>query len=64
MAVLLAPVGGYYTIGPEEARDVAEKLGALVVIPMHYKTEDIGFPAEELAGQFGADRRSCAAVQR
>jgi len=44
--VLLAPVGGYYTIGPEEARDVAEKLGARVVIPMHYKTEDIGFPIQ------------------
>lgn len=44
--VLLAPVGGYYTIGPEEARDVAEKLGARIVIPMHYKTEDIGFPIQ------------------
>ncbi len=44
--VLLAPVGGYYTIGPEEARDVAEKLGARIVIPMHYKTEDLGFPIQ------------------
>jgi L-ascorbate metabolism protein UlaG (beta-lactamase superfamily) len=44
--VLLAPVGGYYTIGPEEARDVAEQLGARIVIPMHYKTEDLGFPIQ------------------
>jgi L-ascorbate metabolism protein UlaG (beta-lactamase superfamily) len=44
--VLMAPVGGYYTIGPEEARDVAERLGAKVIIPMHYKTEALGFPIQ------------------
>ncbi len=44
--VLLAPVGGYYTIGPEEAREVAAKLQARLIIPMHYKTEDIGFPIQ------------------
>jgi len=42
--VLLAPIGGYFTIGAEEAWEVAEKLNARVVIPMHYKTEKIGFP--------------------
>ncbi len=42
--VLLAPVGGYYTIGPEEAKRVAESLGAKIIIPMHYKTEALGFP--------------------
>lgn len=44
--VLLAPVGGYYTIGPEEAKKVAEQLGARVIIPMHYKTDAIGFPIQ------------------
>lgn len=44
--VLLAPVGGYYTIGPEEAKEVAERLGAKVIIPMHYKTEALGFPIQ------------------
>jgi len=44
--VLLAPVGGYYTIGPEEARRVAEQLDARVIIPMHYKTDAIGFPIQ------------------
>jgi L-ascorbate metabolism protein UlaG (beta-lactamase superfamily) len=44
--VLLAPVGGYYTIGPEEAKQVAEALGAKVIIPMHYKTEALGFPIQ------------------
>lgn len=44
--VLLAPVGGYYTIGPEEAKAVAEQLGARVIIPMHYKTDALGFPIQ------------------
>jgi L-ascorbate metabolism protein UlaG (beta-lactamase superfamily) len=42
--VLLAPVGGHFTIGPEDAKRVAERLGAKVVIPMHYKTDLLGFP--------------------
>jgi len=42
--VLFAPVGGHFTIGPEEAKRVAERLGARVVIPMHYKTDVLGFP--------------------
>jgi L-ascorbate metabolism protein UlaG (beta-lactamase superfamily) len=44
--VLLAPVGGYYTIGPEEARAVAQRLGAKVIIPMHFKTDALGFPIQ------------------
>lgn len=44
--VLLAPVGGYYTIGPEEAKRVAETLGASIIIPMHYKTDALGFPIQ------------------
>lgn len=42
--VLFAPVGGHFTIGPEDAKRVAERLGAKVVIPMHYKTDVLGFP--------------------
>jgi L-ascorbate metabolism protein UlaG (beta-lactamase superfamily) len=44
--VLLAPVGGYYTIGPEEAKRTAEALGAKIIIPMHYKTDVLGFPIQ------------------
>jgi L-ascorbate metabolism protein UlaG (beta-lactamase superfamily) len=44
--VLFAPVGGYYTIGPEEAKKTAEALGARVIIPMHYKTDALGFPIQ------------------
>jgi L-ascorbate metabolism protein UlaG (beta-lactamase superfamily) len=44
--VLMAPVGGYYTIGPEEAKKTAEALGARIIIPMHYKTDALGFPIQ------------------
>jgi len=37
--VLMLPVGGYYTMGPEDAKKTVELLHPRVVIPMHYKTE-------------------------
>src|SRR5262249_52716955 len=36
--VLLLPVGGDTTLGPEEAVDVVRRLEPKVVIPMHYRT--------------------------
>jgi L-ascorbate metabolism protein UlaG (beta-lactamase superfamily) len=43
---LLIPVGGFYTIGPEEATAVADQLLPKLIIPMHWKTEKCGFPIE------------------
>ena len=37
--VLLLPVGGHTTIGPEEADFIVETLRPTLVIPMHYRTE-------------------------
>ncbi len=37
--ILMLPVGGFYTVGPEEARDVAEQLNPRIILPMHYRTE-------------------------
>ncbi len=34
--VLLIPVGGFYTIGPEEAMEVINKIEPAIVVPMHY----------------------------
>lgn len=34
--ILLVPVGGTYTIGPEEAAKVVSKIEPAIVIPMHY----------------------------
>jgi L-ascorbate metabolism protein UlaG (beta-lactamase superfamily) len=39
--VLLIPVGGYYTIGPEQATRVVEQLKPKIAIPMHFKNERI-----------------------
>jgi L-ascorbate metabolism protein UlaG (beta-lactamase superfamily) len=40
--ILLCPVGGHYTIGPQQAAELIGGLPELrVVVPMHYKTERI-----------------------
>jgi L-ascorbate metabolism protein UlaG (beta-lactamase superfamily) len=44
--VLMLPIGGYYTIGPEDAKAVAESLSAKIILPMHYKTDVLGFPIQ------------------
>ncbi len=36
--VLMIPVGGFYTIDAQKARDTAEQLGARIILPMHYRT--------------------------
>lgn len=36
--VLLLPVGGFYTIDPQQARDTMELLRPTLTIPMHYRT--------------------------
>lgn len=40
---LMIPVGGHYTIGPEEARALVERLQPRVVLPMHYRGDDFGY---------------------
>lgn len=41
---LLIPVGGFFTIGPGEARQVVDQLHPKLTIPMHFKTDKCGFP--------------------
>jgi L-ascorbate metabolism protein UlaG (beta-lactamase superfamily) len=57
---LMIPVGGFYTIGPDEATAVADQLKPKLIIPMHWKTEKCGFPIEAvdrfLQGKKGAHR--------
>lgn len=40
---VMIPVGGYYTIGPETAKTLADAIGAHVTIPMHYRGEGFGY---------------------
>lgn len=48
---LLIPVGGYYTIDAETAAKLCERLGARVVIPMHYRLGAMGYDViSELSG--------------
>ena len=46
--VLLIPIGGFFTIDPNIATDIVERLRPKIVIPMHYKTEKCGFPIAEV----------------
>ncbi len=47
--ILLIPTGGHYTIGPAEADQVIEQLRPRVVIPMHYRTQEIAdWPLQDL----------------
>ncbi|MBR5731558.1 MAG: MBL fold metallo-hydrolase [Firmicutes bacterium] len=40
--VALMPVGGFFTIGPAEARALADETAPKTVIPMHYRTGKVG----------------------
>ena len=46
--VLLAPIGGVYTINASTASKLADALRAKVLIPMHYKTPVLHFNIEGL----------------
>jgi L-ascorbate metabolism protein UlaG (beta-lactamase superfamily) len=41
--VRFVPVGGGPTIGADQAVAIAARLGARIVVPMHYRTERIDF---------------------
>ena len=57
--VILIPVGGYYTIDAAGARQVADAIGAPVVIPMHYRKDEVGFDVlgtvEEFTGLYSPE---------
>ena len=48
--VLLVPVGGFFTIDEREAAAVVDSLDPRIVIPMHYKTDDVDFPIAPVDG--------------
>lgn len=47
--ILLVPVGGYYTIGPDEADQVIKQLNPKIAIPMHFKTDKVEFPIQPVS---------------
>ncbi len=50
--ILMIPVGGFFTIGPEEAADMCALLKPRIVIPMHYLNEKGGFARIQEVGPF------------
>lgn len=40
---LLLPVGGHFTVGPREAKEIADAVNARVVVPMHYRSQAFGY---------------------
>ncbi|MCI5498399.1 MAG: MBL fold metallo-hydrolase [Clostridiales bacterium] len=42
--VALIPVGGVYTIGPQEAKELMDAIRPKVVVPMHYRMGEKGLP--------------------
>ena len=55
--LLLIPVGGHYTIGPDTAAVLAKAIGAAITVPMHYRGEGFGYevigPVEPFARRMG-----------
>lgn len=58
---ILLPVGGHYTVGPAEAKAIADSLGARVVVPMHYRGQGFGYP---VIGELNAYLALCDNVVR
>jgi len=45
--IALIPIGGYYTMGPEEAAEAVKLIKPAIVIPMHYQTYPVLTPSAE-----------------
>jgi L-ascorbate metabolism protein UlaG (beta-lactamase superfamily) len=50
--VIMVPVGGHYTITGKQACELAQQVGAGVVIPMHYRSAEFGFPVLDTLDTF------------
>lgn len=48
--ILFIPVGGFYTIGPNEAEQVMNAIHPAITLPMHYKTEKCDYPIGSVEG--------------
>ena len=48
----LVPVGGFFTIGPQEAWDLMCEIKPGTIIPMHFRTADSGYPVIAVLDDF------------
>jgi L-ascorbate metabolism protein UlaG (beta-lactamase superfamily) len=58
--VVFVPVGGYFTIGPETATKVCEKLKPKIIMPMHYRMPGLAstFDTLKTADDFLGNKRN------
>ena len=60
---VMVPIGGTYTLDPQQAKTVAEAMGAKVIIPMHYREGSKDYAvlhtAEEFTALFDANTVHC-----
>lgn len=67
VAMLLIPVGGFYTIGASIVSQVCNRLKPMVIIPMHFKTDRCHLPIatveEFLKGKTGVTRPDSSEVE-
>lgn len=52
--VLLAPINGFFTIGPKELKALADIIKPRIIIPMHYHMKEYGsgYPDGEMIDEF------------
>ena len=50
--LLMIPVGGFYTVDAKTARAIADKLGAKIVVPMHYRSGERGYDVIATVDEF------------
>ena len=59
--ILLIPVGGHFTIGPDVAAELAEQLQPAITVPMHYRGAGFGY---DVIGPVEDFTRLCGPVRR
>jgi len=52
--VLLAPINGFFTIGPKQLKEIAKIINPRILIPMHYyiKERNSGYPDGNMIDEF------------
>ena len=52
--ILLAPINGFYTIGPRELKEIANIIKPRILIPMHYYMKEFnsGYPDGNMIEEF------------
>ena len=48
----MIPVGGFFTINPEEAKSLLDILQPKVILPMHYRSDTFGYPQLATVDEF------------